>query len=135
MGMVKKVHDHIVEELKANTKTDTVFVLSAITLNLVMLAINTSIADFGAEGTNIILMVLFVGMILVVSFVAEVGLIKGRQTREKLLSGLIRMYKDNKVDGYYDHSLLHAYKIRYTLFMVTVLTTGILAIVVPFIVL
>lgn len=63
-------------------------------------------------------------MILVVSFVAEGRMIKGRQTREKLLSGLIRMYQDNEVDGYHDYCLLHADILRYTLFMVTVLTTS-----------
>lgn len=129
--MVEKVHDHIIDELKTNTKTDIVFVLSAIVLNLVTLAINAAIADVD----DLVLMLVFVGLILVVNFVAEVGLIRGRQTREKLLSGLIRMYQDNKVDGYYDHSLLEAYKARYTMFMVTVLTTGMVALIVPFLML
>ena len=44
------------------------------------------------------------------------------------------MYKDNSVDSYYDESLLEAYRIRYNLFMLTVLATGILALVIPFIV-
>jgi len=42
--MVNKVHEHIIEELKTNTRTDIVFVLTAIILNLVTLAINSAIA-------------------------------------------------------------------------------------------
>ena len=130
--MVEKVHDHIVEELKTNTRTDTVVVLAAIFLNFVTLAINTIIASSDSTLTNVAIMGLFVAFILVVSFVAEVSLVKGRQTRVKLLSGLVKMYQDNGVDAYYDQTLLSAYKTRYDLFMVTVLATGIIAIVIPF---
>jgi len=45
------------------------------------------------------------------------------------------MYKDKKVDKYYDTSLLSNYQTRYFLFMLAVLFTGIVAIVVPFIML
>ena len=76
----------------------------------------------------------FVALVLIVSFVAEVGLIRGRQMRGKLLNGLLRMYKDQGVEGYYDPSLLSNYDTRYNLFMLTVLFTGLVAIIVPFIV-
>jgi len=78
-------------------------------------------------------MFVFVALILVVNLVAEVGLIKGRQTRTRLLNGLIKMYRDYGVEGYYDESLLNSYKIRYSLFMLVVLFTGLTAIVIPFI--
>ena len=41
------------------------------------------------------------------------------------------MYKDNKVDQYYDESLLHAYGFRYKLFIAVLVILGIIAIVVP----
>jgi len=80
-------------------------------------------------------MFVFVSLILVVNLVAELGLIKGRQTRTTLLKGLIKMYRDYGVEMYYDESLLNAYKIRYSLFMLVVLFTGLTAMVIPFIVL
>ena len=55
----------------------------------------------------------------------------GRDTRTKLLDGLVRMYKDNKVDQYYDESLLGAYGFRYKLFIAVLIILGIIAIVVP----
>jgi len=47
---------------------------------------------------------------------------------------LLKMYKDQGVDGYYDSSLMSDYAIRYNLFMLTVLFTGLLAIIIPFII-
>ena len=79
-------------------------------------------------------MAIFVALIIVVNLVAEVGLIRGRQMRAKLLSGLLKMYKDQGVEGYYDQSLLSDYGTRYNLFMLAVLFTGLVAIIIPFIV-
>ena len=73
-------------------------------------------------------------LLIVVNLVVEMGLIKGRQTRKKLLDGLLRMYKDQGVEGYYDPSLLADYRVRYNLFMVVVLAFGLIALVVPFVV-
>jgi hypothetical protein len=132
--MIERVHEHIIEELRTNTRTDTIFVLTAIFLNLITLLVNSIVAQGGPTFTKNVVMFTFVALILVVNYVAEVGLIKGRQTREKLLDGLVKMYKDNGVEGYYDISLLGAYRTRYTLFMVTVLFTGLVALIIPFIV-
>jgi len=132
--MIQKVHDHIVEEIRTNTKTDTIFVLTAILLNIAALSTNAAIASSGAQTKGIIIILIFVVLILVVNFVAELGLMRGRDTRAKLVAGLIRMYKDNGVDAYYDSSLLEAYKSRYNLFMLVVLFTGIVAIAVPFVI-
>ena len=41
------------------------------------------------------------------------------------------MYKDNKVDQYYDESLLDAYGFRYKLFIAVLMILGTIAIVVP----
>jgi hypothetical protein len=76
----------------------------------------------------------FVALLIVVNFVVELGLIRGRQMRKKLLSGLLKMYKDQGVEGYYDPSLLSDYRTRYNLFMLTVLFTGLVAIIIPFVI-
>ena len=137
--MIERVHQHIINELQQNTRTDTIFVLTAIVLNLIALAVNSGIAAAsgyrGVEATTMIIMFTFVALVLVVNFVVEVGLIRGRQMRGKLLSGLLKMYKDQGVEGYYDTSLLSNYNTRYNLFMLVVLFTGLVALIVPFIVL
>ena len=137
--MIERVHEHIISELQQDARTDTIFVVTAIVLNLKALGINSGIASSNANGSNengtaTIVMFTFVALVIVVNFVAEVGLIKGRQTRAKLLNGLLKMYKDQGVEGYYDPSLLGNYNTRYNLFMLAVLFTGLIAIIVPFIV-
>jgi len=132
--MIERVHEHIIGELGANTRTDTIFVLTAIILNLITLGVNSGIASGNNTGTTTIVMFTFVALIIVINFVSEVGLIRGRLMRKKLLDGLLKMYKDQNVEGYYDPSLLSDYRTRYNLFMLVVLFTGIIAIVIPFII-
>src|SRR4030043_150027 len=118
-NMIERVHEHII---------------TAIVLNLISLGINSGIASSEPSATNTIVMFTFVALIIVINFVAEIGLIRGRQMRKKLLTGLLKMYKDQGVEGYYDPSLLGDYKTRYNLFMLTVLFTGLIAIVIPFVI-
>ena len=132
--MIEKVHEHIIGELGTNTRTDTIFVITAIILNLVTLGINSGLASSRGDTTQTIVMFTFVALIIVVNFVAEIGLIRGRQMRKKLLNGLLKMYKDQGVEGYYDPSLMGDYTLRYNLFMLTVLFTGLIAIIIPFII-
>ncbi len=130
--MIERVHEHIITELQQNTRTDTIFILTAILLNLLTLASNSIIASQGNRDATIwILFFTFVALLIVVNFVAEIGLFKGRQTRTKLISGLLKMYKDQGVEGYYDASLLSNYNTRYNLFIIAVVFTGLIAIFVP----
>ena len=131
--MIERVHEHIVSELGANTRTDTVFVLTAILLNLLTLGVNSGIAAGREDGATTVIMFTFVALLIAVNLIAEVGLIRGKQTRTKLLDGLLKMYKDQGVEGYYDSSLLSAYQTRYNLFMLAVLFTGLVALIVPFV--
>ena len=89
--MIERVHEHIISELNSNTRTDTIFVLTAIILNLITLGINSGLASNRNNNTTTIVMFTFVALILVVNFVAEIGLIRGRQKRKKLLDGLLKM--------------------------------------------
>ena len=132
--MIARVHEHIISELNTNARTDTVFVLAAIVLNLISLGVNSALSSQQNSNTATIVMFTFVVLILVVNFVAEIGLIRGRQMRRKLLDGLLKMYKDQGVEGYYDASLIGDYRTRYNLFMLTVLVTGIIAVVIPFLI-
>ena len=132
--MIERVHEHIIGELGTNTRTDTIFVITAIILNLITLGINSGLASSREDNTQTIVMFTFVALIIVVNFVAEIGLIRGRLMRKKLLDGLLKMYKDQGVEGYYDPSLMGDYALRYNLFMLTVLFTGLVAIIIPFII-
>ena len=132
--MIERVHEHIIGELGTNTRTDTIFVITAILLNLLTLGVNSGLASSRGDTTQTIVMFTFVALIIVVNIVAEIGLIRGRQMRGKLLNGLLKMYKDQGVEGYYDISLIGDYRLRYNLFMLTVMFTGLVAIIIPFII-
>ena len=130
--MIERVHEHIITELQQNTRTDTIFILAAILLNLLSLGINSAIAlGSNKDATTWVVFFTFVCLVIVVSFVVEVGLLKGKQTRIKLINGLLKMYKDQGVEGYYDESLLSNYALRYNLFLFVVVFTGLIALVVP----
>ena len=133
--MIEQVHKHIISELERNTRTDVVFIISAVLINLITLAVNSSLAgESRIRGSYTAVMVVFVLLTVVVNVVVLVGLLKGKQTRSKLIGGLLRMYKDENVDGYYDSSLLHNYNTRYNLFILVVVFTGAVSILVPFII-
>ncbi len=132
--MIEQVHNHIISELQQNARTDTVFILAAIFLNLISLGVNSAIATNSRTDTNLfIVMFILVALVLVVNFIVIFGLLKGKQTRFKLISGLLKMYKDQNVDGYYDSTLLINYNVRYNLFIFAVVFTGAIAIAIPFI--
>ncbi|MDD5312520.1 MAG: hypothetical protein PHO26_05735 [Dehalococcoidia bacterium] len=130
--MIEKVHTHIIEELQQNTRTDIIFILTAILLNLITLGINSGVASSGdRNSTNWIVFFTFIVLVIVINFVAEIGILKGRETRQKLINGLLKMYKDQGVDGYYDPSLLSNYNLRYNLFLLVVLVSGLVALIIP----
>ena len=132
--MIERVHEHIITELQQSARTDTVFVLTAILLNLLALGINSAVASGSdKDATTWVVFFTFVCLVIVVNFVSEVGLLKGKQARIKLISGLLKMYKDQGVEGYYDASLLSSYATRYNLFLLVVIVTGLIAIIVPLI--
>ena len=130
--MIERVHEHIITELQQNARTDTIFILTAILLNLIALGVNSAVAsESDNDMTTWVVFFTFVCLVLVVNFVVVIGLLRGEQTRIKLINGLLKMYKDQGVEGYYDLSLLSNYNTRYNLFLLTVVFTGLIAIVVP----
>jgi len=133
--MIEQVHKHITSELQQNTRSDTIFIITAIFLNLLALGINASVAEGSRDETDLfIVMFVIVALVVVVNLIVILGLIKGKQTRSKLIGGLLRMYKDQNVEGYYDTSLLINYNTRYNLFILAVVFTGVVAIAIPFII-
>ena len=131
--MISELHQHMVIELQQSSKTDTVFVISAVFFNLIVLGINWGVANAAQEGTggnDLIFAVLVIATILINLFCIR-ALLAGRQTRTRLISGLIEMYKDNGIEKYYDPMLLDTYSTRYRLFVSVLYILGGIAIIVP----
>ncbi len=144
--MLGQVHDHIVRELGESSRTDTIFVLTAIVFNLIVLAVNSGISTAAiAEETSAgvdpistatydVMLAVFIIMTVLLNIVAVAALALGRRNRGILLGGLVAMYRDNDVDRYYDPSLMSNYGVRYLLFGGVVATLAVTAILVPLII-
>ncbi|MCB9418708.1 MAG: hypothetical protein H6667_02810 [Ardenticatenaceae bacterium] len=137
--MLEKIHQHIVSELNQGAKTDTIFVITAIVFNLIVLGVNSGVAGSATNqdtysAVNDVVLIVFVVLLIFVNIISVTALTVGKQTRHKLLNGLLAMYSDNEVDKYYDTSLLTNYDKRYTLFTGVILCLAATAVVVPLII-
>jgi hypothetical protein len=136
--MLKQVHEHIVSELHQNARTDTIFVVTAIVFNLIVMGINIGFAEDAssarADSSDDLILGVFITMSLIVNAIAVIALNAGRQSREKLLRGILDMYTDNDVAKYYDASLMSGYKVRYLLFIGVILCLALTSILVPLII-
>lgn len=137
--MLENVHHHIVSELGQSSRTDTIFVVTAVLFNLIVLGINSAVAGAAAsqEADTAALdavLTIFIIMIILVNSIAVSALFVGRQTRGKLLNGLLAMYKDQEVDQYYDPSLLTNYNKRYWLFTGVIICLALTAVLVPLVI-
>ena len=136
--MIEKVHQHIINELQQSSKTDTVFIITAVLFNLLLLAINSAIASNAvsenARSSDDFVLVVYLLMLLIVNIIVVNGLSTGKSTRQKLLDGLMSMYQDNNVDKYYDSTLLKNYGKRYSLLICVILCLAATSFLVPMIV-
>ena len=133
--MIEKVHQHIINELQQGARTDTIFVITAILFNLIVLAANSGIAESAvgdkSRASDDVILVIFMLLILIVNLVSIRALTTGKNTRLLLIQGLLSMYKDNQVDKYYDSSLMVNYDKRYLSFTIVILCIALIAVVVP----
>jgi hypothetical protein len=134
-AMLARVHDHLVSELQQSARTDTVFVVTAVAFDLIILGINWSVADdaartnasVAAEWTFPVLL----GATILVNFFTIRALFAGRRTRLTLLNGLLAMYRDQNAEKYYDPTLLNTYGRRYELFAAVIICLAAVALLVP----
>ena len=92
--MLGQVHDHIVKELGESSRTDTIFVLTAIIFNLIVLGINFGVASEAALGdsdaTYDIILAIFIVMTALLNLVAMVALVVGRRNASRTVGRLGR---------------------------------------------
>ena len=68
--MIEHVHKHITAELQQSAKTDIIFILSAIALNLITLAINAGSAEQSrTDDSTLTVMFIFVGLVILLNVV------------------------------------------------------------------
>jgi uncharacterized membrane protein YbjE (DUF340 family) len=127
--MIEKMHDYLMKEMAQNKQVDTIFVILGIVFNLLMLAINSA----AQSSKDYSLMIVFFILGILVTIIAVVILIKGKDTRKKLINGLLMMYDDNNVGKYFDKSIIKNDDIRSKLEIIAVIATGVTSIIIPII--
>ncbi len=136
--MLNELHNHIVNELGQSSRTDTIFVVTAVIFNLIVLGINSGVSagatESNASSATDLVLAVFIVMTILLNIIVVLALFLGRRTRSLLLNGLVRMYHDNEVEQYYDTQLVSNYGRRYTLFAGIILILALTAIVVPLII-
>ena len=80
--MLERVHQHIVDELQQGARTDTIFVVTAVLFNLIVLGVNSAVAGDAGMPNDLILAVL-IAMGLVINAISIAALYFGRGTRNK----------------------------------------------------
>lgn len=136
--MIEKVHQHLIKELQQSSKTDTIFIVTTVLFNMIVLGVNSGLASSAvsekANPSDDLILVTFILASLVINLVALKALFTGKNTRQKLINGLLSMYRDMEVDKYYDSLLLNNYSKRYHSFTVVIGCLATLGIVVPLII-
>jgi hypothetical protein len=141
--MLHDIHEHINQEIRINTKTDTIFVVTAIVFNLTMLGVSSALASAAVDqagrkepgSTTLIVLLINLVVSILINGVSVAGLLAGRATRRKLSQGLLRMYEDADVIQYYNAALLTNYMRRYVIFVTIVGILGLSSILIPLVVL
>ena len=128
------LHSHIRDELDRGSKTDTIVVIAAILYNLVMYIVIGTIASNASSIESNGLLVIFVIMSLLINFVTVKALQSNKDSRHKLLLGLLKIYGDQNVETYYDSTLLHDYSRRYNYFTIIIVGMGFAALLIPLII-
>jgi len=133
--ILERLHEHIIQELQQNSKSETVFVIMAVLMNIVAMAVNSGLASNSEKSVNVAVFIVLTMLVLVINWIAYGGLKKGQQSKTKLLAGLVKLYQEQGVSHYYDASLLEVYQARYRQYLLGVIATGVTAVAIPVIVL
>ena len=155
------LHRDLTAELNQTTRTDTITAIVGVILNLIFLLVNSLIAgavwteeysyndvvrDGLITGTDVtittefelgmllIFIVLTVAIIAINVFIIR-ALLAGKERRIKLTESLQKMYQEEELGKYYDSSIIKGYETRYGLYTKIVGTLGLLAVLIPIIVL
>ena len=143
MTLLHELHDQMSEEVRLNTRTDTIFVVTAIVLNFILLGSSSVLAAATADQlsgsgdatTSAIVLVIDFAISIIVNSISIVGLLTGRATRRTLSQGLVKMYEDAQVSQYYHPSLLTNTMRRYVMFIAVIGTLALASILIPLVVL
>lgn len=144
--MKERIHEQISQELKQAMRMDIITVITAIVVTLILFAtamifaasttgsIVGSFTGFKATSVNAaptIIMFVVILAVVAINWFSVRTLLNNKKQRGKLNEGLIKLYKDEGMDQYYDGSIFKGYETRYNLFMVMLTAVGAVSVIAP----
>ncbi|OGO16873.1 MAG: hypothetical protein A2Z15_00925 [Chloroflexi bacterium RBG_16_50_11] len=143
--MKERIHEQISGELKQANKSDLVTIIIAIIVTFMLFGMaigsayaSVSINFMGLSGRvpevsalATIIMFVSIAAIIMINLYAVRALLQNKSRRAKLNEGLMKLYKDEGMDQYYDGSIFKSYETRYNTYAVIVGTVGALSVIVP----
>ena len=144
--MKERLHEQISNELKQAMRIDTITIIIAITVSFLLFvtamvfaaqttgSIMGSMTGFRATSLNaapIITMFVIILATLAIDWYAIRTLLNHKKQRGKLNDGLMKLYKDEGMDQYYDGSIFKGYETRYDLYTVILGAVGAVSIIAP----
>ena len=146
--MKERIHEQISNELRQSTKADLVTIIIAIAVTFTLFGI-AMVSAYGTVGINFmglsgrtaevsalatIIMWVSIAAIVTINLCAIRALLQNKARRAMLNEGLMKLYKDEGMDQYYDGSIFKSYETRYNTYAVIVGTVGALSVIIPIVV-
>ncbi len=130
--MIEKVHDYLVYELDRSSKSDTVFVISAVLFNILVMFINWAQASSIAAGRgSIAIFGIFLVGVLFVSGAALIALVNSKRICIRCHEALEKIYENEGVSDYFPKNMAILGNKRFVLSFIVVAGTGLIATLVP----
>lgn len=144
--MKERIHEQISNELNQAMRMDTVTVIIAITVSFLLFiaaaifaaqatgSIVGGLSGFRATSINIantIIMFVIIIATVAIDWYAIRTLLNHKKQRGKLNEGLMKLYKDEAMDQYYDGSIFKGYETRYDLYTVMLAAVGAVSVITP----
>jgi uncharacterized membrane protein len=145
--MKERVQEQINHDLKQASRTDRLIIIIDIVLTLIMFIIALSFA-YNSVGFNIsilsaggstrtlsaystLIMFISLAAIIIINGYSIIALLKNKAQRSKLTDGLMKLYKEEGMDQYYDSSTLKSHETRYNVLAVILATLGAVTVILP----
>jgi amino acid transporter len=152
--MKERIHQQISHELKQATRLDVKIVIIGIVITLILffMAMGFAASTVGSVTGELtagltrapvtmsfnvsptIVMFILIIAVFAINWFSVRALLNNKKERAKLTEGLMKLYKDEGVDQYYDGSIFKSYETRYNIFSVILAILGAVSIIAPLVI-
>ena len=135
--MIEAIHRHLLAELDRAGRSDTIFILSGVSFNLLVLFVNwvqaadIALSSRGPSAANYLIFLIFMAGALLVTGACLLTLTNSKRMCSEIRSSLSKIYQDSDVAKYLPTGLSDLGTRRVALSLIIVGGTGLIAVAVP----